>query len=272
MTTKTIVLPPSKALIEAAGVIETALSEFLDTRDKIVTSWGKFESETEALNLFYLIIRHAEAISLLARTDMVHLPSALTLARTAFEIAVRILWLLHPTDPFEREIRWLALVREDEEFHRRAGDICAHFGADPSAHTALTSTLAQFREDVAQVFPPGYAQLKEIPSLRGMLANVGREARYVRYMELSQFSHGTHAATWTYRRNLGIYMEHGEFITAATWFPAIEFGLGFTCRTGSGDPGQDHRSRLPIPLPKPQRTRNPHDRRASLCGARLTIS
>jgi hypothetical protein len=233
MTQEKIVLSPSPGLVEAAHVLEATVTAFLETRDKTVTSWGKYESETEALKLYYLVVRTCEGISLIARTDMVLLPAAFALARTAFEIGTRILWLLHPSQPFEREVRWLALMREDEDFRRRAAEICVQHGADPSSHETLLRVLAEFRESVAQLLPPGHSQLKAVPTLRGMLADLARDSDYLRYIELSQFSHGTHAATWTYRRNLGIYMEHGEFITAASWTPVLASAWDSLARPGA---------------------------------------
>ena len=36
-------------------------------------------------------------------------------ARVAFELSVRIIWMLQPTDRYEAECRWLAFLKEHEQ-------------------------------------------------------------------------------------------------------------------------------------------------------------
>jgi hypothetical protein len=60
------------------------------------------------------IIRNVEGVLLMAREDLRLLPAAFSTSRTAYEVAIRVLWLMDPTDPYEREVRWLAYLSQDE--------------------------------------------------------------------------------------------------------------------------------------------------------------
>jgi hypothetical protein len=92
---------------------------------------GKFESDVEALLLFNLVIRDIEAILTLARTDLVLLPSANVLARAVFEIALKAAWIVQPDDPFDREVRWLAHLAEEERLHKALSESVASPAAIP---------------------------------------------------------------------------------------------------------------------------------------------
>ena len=109
------VMQPTKPIIEAAEFLESAVGRFLQARTTF-PKLGKYESDLEALNLFYLVVRHVEAICTLANRDLVLLPSALAIGRAAFESTSKILWMLHPEHAFERETRWLAHLADEEKY------------------------------------------------------------------------------------------------------------------------------------------------------------
>jgi hypothetical protein len=73
---------------------------------------GLWEAPLDAVVLHVLVVRHTEAFCAVARDGVSMLPSAQVLARAVFEVAARGLWLLAPADPFQREARWLALMKE----------------------------------------------------------------------------------------------------------------------------------------------------------------
>jgi len=50
-----------------------------------------------------------------------------------------------------------------------------------------------------------------------MLEEIGRPEAYLMYIQLSQYSHGAHMATGTYRKHLGGPLKVGEFIDARDW-------------------------------------------------------
>jgi hypothetical protein len=55
-----------------------------------------------------------------------------------------------------------------------------------------------------------------------MLAEIGDSPRYVAYILLSQFSHGSHFAGSIYRRGLGTEKKFATRISASDWVPALE--------------------------------------------------
>jgi hypothetical protein len=126
-----ILMPPTPEILHIADSVERAIGQFLGARETI-PPLGKFESDVEALLLFTLVIRDIEAILTLARTDLVLLPSACVLARAVFEIAVKAAWMVHPDDPFDREVRWLAHLAEEERLYKAVSESAVKFGRNSS--------------------------------------------------------------------------------------------------------------------------------------------
>src|ERR1035437_2191846 len=122
-----IVIPPTPEILYIADSVERAIGQFLGV-SKTIPPLGKFESDVEALLLFNLVIRDTEAILTLARTDLVLLPSANVLARAVFEIALKAAWIVQPDDPFDREVRWLAHLAEEERMLKAIGESAARHG------------------------------------------------------------------------------------------------------------------------------------------------
>lgn len=208
-------MPPTKAVTEAAALLEDGVGRFLAAR-KSFPKLGKFESDLEALFIFYLVIRHIESICTLAKCDLVMLPSALTVARGAFEATVKILWMLHPDEVFEREARWLAYLAGEEDYLLRTASLLAEFGHEERWWTESAKSTHKFRIGVEKLLP-STKPLKALPNFRAMLKDIGQEQHYLKYMRLSQFAHGTHVAGELYRNNLGNGKVHGEFIYPESW-------------------------------------------------------
>jgi hypothetical protein len=209
-------MPPTANLLQFADLIDHVVDRFLSAV-KTVPPLGKFESEVEALKLFILTIRNIESIVKLARIDLVLLPSANVLARAAFEIAVKAAWMVQPDDPFKREIRWLAHLKEEERMLERLAVKAAKFGGDPTHFKKQCAILQDFREGVARALPPGYCELPGNPSVEGMLESLDQKQIYSFYVLLSSYVHGAHAATWLYQKGLGTFKQGGEFISPGNW-------------------------------------------------------
>jgi hypothetical protein len=212
-----IVAPPTAEVLEIADLVDIGVSRFLQAAAAL-PSIGKFESAVEALNLFSLAIRDLEALVTLARTDLVLLPAAQVLARAILEISVKGMWLLHPEDLMEREIRWLAHVKEEERVLERLTKSPA---VGDQVATNLGKQLRQlkdFRTGVASKLPDGYRELPGNPSMDQMLQDLGQPHLYGAYIMLAQFVHGGHSATWLYRRGLGIKKEVGEYLSLTDWY------------------------------------------------------
>jgi hypothetical protein len=75
---------------------------------------------------------------------------------------------------------------------------------------------------VESALPAGYSPLKELPNFDAMLTALNQTSQYVRYIELSKFSHGTHVAGRLYRKNFGTEIKIGEFSEFRDWWFVID--------------------------------------------------
>jgi len=206
-------------ILEVAGLIDRRISQFL-LAWRTVPPLGKWESEIEAMNLLILVVRNIEAITELAKTDLVLVPAANVLARAVFEIAVKAAWMITPIDPFEREVRWLAHLAEEERMQENIANKVTRFGGDPTHFQNHRASLQSFRTGVVRSLPSGYA-VPGNPNVEQMLESIGQNKVYSVYSMLAAYVHGSHSATWLYRRNLGTLKEYGEFIDASSWYISL---------------------------------------------------
>ena len=209
-------MPPTKTIADAASLLEDGVGRFLAAR-KTFPKLGEYESDLESLFIFYLVIRHVESICTLAKRDLVMLPSALAVARAAFEATTKILWMLHPDEVFDREARWLVYLAGEEDYLLRTASLLGDFGHDAGSWVEHAKSTREFRIGVEKLLPPTTKPLKALPNFRAMLKDIGQEQHYLKYMRLSQFSHGTHVAGELYRKNLGNGKVHREFIYPESW-------------------------------------------------------
>jgi hypothetical protein len=146
-------------------------------------------------------------------------PAAMVLVRAAMESAVRTVWMLKPEDPFDRERRYLAHLKETEDFNERAAREYAELGEHEAAQRGVevAAAIRGFREGVAAQVPDGVPPPVHVPNLRAMVEESGPAARYLVYRFLSQYAHTTHYATGLYRKHLGTKMELGEFVEPQMW-------------------------------------------------------
>jgi hypothetical protein len=241
------VIEPTPAIRTAAALLDEAVGHLV----RAIGSCGpigRYEADVECFNLLRLIIRHVETVAVLASRDLVLLPSAVVVARAAYESTIKLLWLAAPDDPFEREVRWLAHLQTDEDYHRKIASRLAKFGKG-EADDNVAETIRQFRIAVAAKLPPGLTPLTQLPNLYQMLESMGEERKYLMYILGCQFTHATHHATGIYRKNLGTEKVLGEHVTprdwaaclSMTWYSLHAAGERFLVRAG-GNP----RDFLPI--------------------------
>jgi Family of unknown function (DUF5677) len=212
-----IVMPPTTKILKIAETLDQAVGQFMSAAQTIPPR-GKFESDAEALLLFILVIRDIEAILALARTDLVLLPSANVLARAVFEIALKAAWMVQPDDPFDREVRWLAHLAEEERLHKAISESVTKSGGDPVVFKERHAQIKEFRAGVAKILPSGYSELKGNPGVERMLENLDQKHMYSLYRLLAQYVHGGHASTGLYRKGLGTLKQGGEFISPGEWY------------------------------------------------------
>lgn len=213
-----VVMPPTRPVLEASEMIDDLAGRFLAAASDI-PALGRFEAAAEAVNLFSLVVRHAEGVIALARTDLVLLPAALIVSRACLETAVKAAWLVDADDPYEREARWLAHLHGEERYLARvanrlgAGDVDA-----AAAMHRRAEQISDFRVAVTERLPAHISPLPGFPSFEQMLASIDGERIYSLYIHLSQIGHGEHAATWLYRGGgLGTEKTRGEFVTVNDW-------------------------------------------------------
>lgn len=204
-----VVKEPSRELRRLATRIEVGIGIYLSGRDADAALGSEWESLRYAWTLTNLAVRHAEATALLARTDAVLAPTAFVTARAAMETAARTLWLLEPDDSWEREARWLALLREGARLGTR------HQVADDAVVRARAETIGAFADAVEAKLPEG-VNVPGTPSADAILARYGTGLDSF-YVIASQFMHGAELATRSYRVNVGNAAEYGELSTLHDW-------------------------------------------------------
>jgi hypothetical protein len=192
---------------------------------------GKWESEVEALNLLLLASNHALAASQLAVASTSFLPAARVLSRSCMESAARALWLLHPSDPFLREARWVVHVEAEADARER---LAKALGQQSSSRTDdAAATVREFAASVRRLLPDTCAIPKSLPTFRDVLASVGCPEKYLAYILFSDTTHGSHWAASVYRQHLGRMKEFGEFIAAGDWWAPLSTNWWFLA-TGIG--------------------------------------
>ena len=155
-------------------VLDLIIEEFLAAKNALDGSYRVYEAPFEALNLFNLPIRHVEGVIALARRDLVMLPPAELAARAALESAVRAAWTMDPADLFERESRWLAHLKTEEDTLSRAIRLGTSHGIDTADWQKQLSSIKSFREAVASLLEArGYSANIAVPHLRDCLRSLG---------------------------------------------------------------------------------------------------
>lgn len=212
-----VVQHPTPEILKATDLIDQGLAHFIEARFT-VPQMGKWEAEVEAMLLLNMVIRYIEAILELSRIDLVLLPGANVLARAVFEVAIKSAWMVQPSDPYDREVRWVAHVKDDARLNEQVTTRVTKSGGDPRMFQERGATLRDFANKVAAKLPAGYSELPGNPSVESMLEDIGTKHMYPIYSILSAYIHGGHASTGHYRKHLGRFKEFGEFTSPAEWY------------------------------------------------------
>lgn len=228
-----VIAPPTPAVLRVCDALDEAIGAYLEARSHLAS--GTYEADVEALLIFNLALRQVEAVTTLARRDLVLLPAAYSVARAALECGVRAAWLVDDADPFRREARWLAHMDGEISALRRAAERLEGAGEDVAARREQARTMQGFRDDIAAALSDrGVDLLKQTPNFAAMLSSIGGDHLYARYIEASQYTHGGHQATWLYRGGgLGVHKEIGERIVPEQWILPLRM-----CWLALGHPGE----------------------------------
>lgn len=209
--------------MRAADFLESAVASVLKALAAAPPT--AYEADVEANLMIHLTIRDAEGVALLAREGTFMYPAAMVLTRAAYEGALRVLWMLQPDDPFDREARYLAMLKEAERLAEVAAREFAEIGADDATvqgHLLVAGGIRGFREGVASKLPTGVTVPRNVPPLKDMIAESGFSARYLLYKFGCQYVHSTNYATGIYRKHLGDAMEIGEFVQPEMWAEPLQ--------------------------------------------------
>jgi hypothetical protein len=216
-----VVQPPTKEIIALCDDADALIERYLACVGPIRGSIRRFEAETEAYTIMKLLIRHLESVCELARHDLVLIPSAVVVARAAFEASVRARLMLRPVDPYEREVRWVMHLRTAIEHcskleNRALTEVAA-------AYAARRQQFEKFDKDISRLLSErGYSIPKQAPKIWEMIKDIGEPNLYQFYILLSAYTHTNFEAGTLYRQNLGNSKILGEFITAKDWRLPLE--------------------------------------------------
>lgn len=222
--TDSVIQPPTKEILALCEDADSLITHYLRTVDTIPRGGlGRFEAEIEAYTILKLLIRHTESVCDLARSDLVLLPSAVVLARAAFEASVRSRWMLRPVDPYEREVRWVLHLRSASE-HCSKLERSTHTPKQLAAAYGLRRKSYQdFDAQISNLLSErGYTLPKQVPNVWEMLKDLGEPHLYQFYILLSAYTHTNFEAGCLYRKHLGCGKEVGEFITPHDWRLPLE--------------------------------------------------
>jgi hypothetical protein len=206
-----VIRPPSSVLLTMAEAIDEMIDQYrIALRSAEFNQW---EAPREGYVLGWLLVRNIQAVIALARQDEIMATAAWSNARVSFELSVRIIWMLQPTDRYEAECRWLAFLKEHEQAELR---IARESSADADGRSRAAEAIRSFREGVIAALPSDYRPAK-MPNLREMLRALDNSQMYRLYIIGSQFVHGSAYATVGYSRNLGNKRIIGDFSSIMDW-------------------------------------------------------
>lgn len=171
-----IVIPVTPEIQRIVALFEESIGYLTPILQRInENKLGKYESEKEAFNLLVIVLRDIEAFLLLAKKDLSLLPAAEAVARPAFEIATRIVWMLQPNDPFDREARWILHIKAEEDDREKMVKFQKELGVKVEQNNLL-SEIRNFREGITDLLKQkGYCPPKQFPNMRDMLNAIGEK-------------------------------------------------------------------------------------------------
>lgn len=207
----TVIHPPSAALLNMAESIDEMIDQYLIAlRNAEADQW---EAPKESYVLGWLMIRNIQAVLTLARQDEIMATAAWSNARAAFEVGVRIIWMLYPADRYEAECRWLSYLEEYGRAERRIG---RESSSDAGQQNQRAEAIRSFREGVTAALPSGYRPAR-MPNFREMLNALNTPQMYQLYQLGSQYTHGSLYAATGYSRDLGTKRTIGDFSSTVDW-------------------------------------------------------
>lgn len=180
----------SKAFDRALNCLDVGAHAFFSSRPQHRIRMSQFESTVTAFAIAHLVASNVRGVSILGSHSSQNLPAAAACARSAFEGATTIAWMLDSTDIWDREARWLAYLKGDQTLYERAArdlgerdpELASELGATASAKAERRQAIADKLEDMG-------ARKYSFPDMRTRLAAIGNGDLYLGYRQASDITH-----------------------------------------------------------------------------------
>jgi hypothetical protein len=203
------------------SLIEELLNRLTKESSKIENS-EEYQSDVAITNFLKLLIRNVESILCLCRHDFLLLPSALIISRSTLEAAVNVLWIIAPEDPFERETRLIAFLDKELEEQDKYIQNLKKLGVDSLEVQKIENSKEQvkeYRTTIQNKIPKNNPEIKKPNNFLELLSSLNLSNLYPTYRLLSNSTHGSHAATWLYNRQMP--KGFGERIDQQDWYTPL---------------------------------------------------
>ncbi|HEY9748053.1 MAG TPA: DUF5677 domain-containing protein [Allocoleopsis sp.] len=212
-------LTPTPEIQKVLKLIEELLSRLQSESSKIQFS-GQYQSDITIANFLKLLTRNVESILCLAWHDLFLLPSALVLSRSVLETAANTLWLMQPEDVFDREMRLVALLSDEEKQRETYINNLITLKVENSEIEEAKSQkqdIQEYRDSIVSRIPNNYAEIKKPQRIESLLDSLNLKNIYPTYRILCSPTHANHSSTWMYKRSLDQGDEFGERIEPRDW-------------------------------------------------------
>jgi hypothetical protein len=212
------VFPPTPEIEKAIFLIEQIPERLVIEAFKL-NGLGQYHSDVATQNYLRLIIRNVEGLLHLCRQDLLLLPAALNIARPILEMGCNALWLMIPEAAYDRENRLFALLNNEFKDRNKYINNIGEFNVDEFEKERIEADrmkVKEYRDEkVKKSIPTDWFKEIEKPNFQELLKELNLGHLYPTYRILCASTHGSHAITWLYKREVGDTF--GECIEPKDW-------------------------------------------------------
>lgn len=192
---------------KAASLIEQ-VSDRITSKIEVFESHDHSVLEKEMHDFLRLLCTHTKSVVYLYRRDLDLLPSANSIARTIIEIAVKVLWLLKPSDSTDSIERLGRLIQSEHEEYKKFMKGLEKANQDGRVSQKENRLIESFRNDdndykmiLAHLKQTGINGIGKPPTMEEMRKDIPEfSGLYPTFNRYCIASHGNHGATWIYKR------------------------------------------------------------------------
>jgi hypothetical protein len=159
-------------------------------------SWSSnSHAEVEALGFVMLAVGAVESVQILARANVATVVAGTAAARAAYEAVVTCTWMLAPSDPYERESRWMTLFLDERTYWARMAEEAKTRKDDQPVVDAMDAEVQRIQRIIDNVQPQfvqrGLPPMRRLPNRDEQLNEIGERNTYVLYKTACQLVHPT---------------------------------------------------------------------------------